>query len=138
MKKLIIILLFIPFCLSLSAQEKPIKKWEHPIGGFAVSSVVFWSAYSATKDEDFSWRLAYIVTPLVAVGKESFDVLVVPNGEFSFKDAGISTAVGIATAALNRQICKWIKNKKSKKQTFKDHDKTWSLDNKFINNIRVN
>ncbi len=89
--------------------------WDHVIGGAVVSEVLFWPSYAASNDEDFSLRITCIFGVGMAWAKESFDVLVVENGEFSFKEASISSTVVIASAFLNRQICKGIKKRKQKK-----------------------
>ena len=109
MKKLITILLLIPFWANAQ------KDWDHVIGGAVVSEVFFWPSYAASNDEDFSFRITCIFGVGMAWAKESFDVLVVENGEFSFKEAGISSGVIIVSAFLNRQICKGIKKRKAKK-----------------------
>lgn len=125
------------FSFALQAQDEKFD-WDHVIGGAVVSNVFYWPAYAASNDENFSFRLACMFGIGAAVAKESFDVLVVPNGEFSVIDAGKSTIAVIGTAYLNRQLCKWVKKRiyKRKRRTIQDEliaeDPEFALENEIF------
>ena len=134
-KKLITILLLIPFWANAQID------WDHVIGGAVVSEAFFWPSYAASNDEDFSCRITCIFGVGMAWAKESFDVLVVENGVFSCKEAGISSGVVIISAFLNRQICKSIKKIKQNKinKRFDTSDNIhYSLDNPIFINKSIN
>lgn len=119
MKKLITILIFIPFWanaqieLSESYAFKQDKAY-HVLAGTGISAGTYLLVYHKTKDEGLAFRAAWMSSAFAAIGKEGFDMM---NGkQISLADMSYTIAGGLITSGLMYVGTKIIKKRKQRKK----------------------
>ena len=112
MKKIIIILLFIP-CLLKS--QIPIDKQWHIAAGASISGATFLTVNELTNDYKISFRSSVMIMTCASFGKEIYDGIS-QKGVFSWEDCGYTFISGLATSLIFRFAYKRINNKKNKKE----------------------
>ncbi len=125
MKKLIIILLFVPFVLNAQVKrtlqlsggesfafEKD-KQWHTFVGGVS-GLAVFWPVYLKTRNENFAFRISLYVSVIESASWEAVNSFVYGK-PFSIPDMLYTDVAAFITAFGSRSLIKGIKKVKAKK-----------------------
>ncbi len=128
MKKLIIILLLIPFTLNAQMSESYAFKQDkqlHTIVGIGSSALVFSLVNRKTNDIDLSFRAAWMSSAFLALGKEMYDCS--QGREVSLSDMTYTIGSGLLTAYVFKCVKKHRRKKKLKRL-----NEFWDLENEYI------
>ena len=119
MKKLIIILLLIPFCLTAQIQLSESyafapDKAKHLIVGSGTSVVVYSLVYHKTKNEGLAFRAGWMSSAFAGLGKEVIDMA--QGKEMSLADFSYTLTGGLISSGLMYAGTKIIKKRKQRKK----------------------